>query len=245
MKDRVLGDTLAGNAQSTDSLTVGDLFCGAGGFSEGFRQAGFEVRWAIDNWVPAVATFQRNHPNTNVIAANMMTLNADDLEPVDVIIGSPPCTYFSMANRGGSGDKNQGLLLVKRFFEIVKDLAPAYWIMENVPPLHGTLSRELDGGIVSLANGNLEVPRLEVLVASTYGVPQARRRLFSGSYPAPSPVEDPNASTGTLKSVLVSLPDPCDGSPTSDRTFIDPLYPDIRAPESALTDHFDDQRFRL
>lgn len=35
-------------------MTVIDLFCGAGGFSEGFRQQGFEILQGIDCWEPAI-----------------------------------------------------------------------------------------------------------------------------------------------------------------------------------------------
>lgn len=40
-------------------LTVIDFFCGAGGFSEGFRQQGFEIIQGYDNWKPAIDTFRR------------------------------------------------------------------------------------------------------------------------------------------------------------------------------------------
>src|SRR6266436_8039520 len=41
-----------------------DLFCGAGGITEGFRRAGFECLYAndIDCW--AIQTFRANHPTT-------------------------------------------------------------------------------------------------------------------------------------------------------------------------------------
>ena len=37
------------------NMKVADFFCG-GGFSEGFRQAGFEIVFAVDKWEPAVNT---------------------------------------------------------------------------------------------------------------------------------------------------------------------------------------------
>ena len=43
-------------------LRVVDLFCGAGGFSEGFRQAGFQILAGVDNWQVATSTFKANHP---------------------------------------------------------------------------------------------------------------------------------------------------------------------------------------
>lgn len=40
-----------------------DLFCGCGGFSRGFQQAGFNVRFGIDLWEDAVTTYKHNFPN--------------------------------------------------------------------------------------------------------------------------------------------------------------------------------------
>ncbi|MEK6620362.1 MAG: DNA cytosine methyltransferase, partial [Chloroflexota bacterium] len=48
-------------------LSCADLFCGAGGFSEGFRQAGFRVTTAVDLWRPAALTHQKEHPDTEVL----------------------------------------------------------------------------------------------------------------------------------------------------------------------------------
>ena len=43
-----------------EKFTVLDLFCGAGGFSEGFRQQGFDIVLGVDNWQPAIDTFNHN-----------------------------------------------------------------------------------------------------------------------------------------------------------------------------------------
>lgn len=42
------------------NLTVIDFFCGAGGFSEGFKQQGFDIIQGVDNWKPAIDTFNHN-----------------------------------------------------------------------------------------------------------------------------------------------------------------------------------------
>ena len=44
-------------------LNLIDLFCGAGGFSLGFEQAGFESVLAIDKWEDAVKTYNHNRKN--------------------------------------------------------------------------------------------------------------------------------------------------------------------------------------
>ncbi len=60
---------------SNQKLKVIDFFCGGGGFSEGFRQAGFDVIWAVDNWLPAVITHQENHPESKTIQDDVIRLS--------------------------------------------------------------------------------------------------------------------------------------------------------------------------
>tara|TARA_E500000178_G_C16834974_1_gene667860 strand:- start:640 stop:855 length:216 start_codon:yes stop_codon:yes gene_type:complete len=55
----------------THNYTVVDFFCGAGGFSEGFHQAGFDVIFALDNWKIAIETHKINHPNCNSVVKNI------------------------------------------------------------------------------------------------------------------------------------------------------------------------------
>lgn len=226
-------------------LTVGDMFCGAGGFAEGFRQAGFRIAWAVDNWKSAVRTFKKNHRTTRVIPEDVMELNLGALEPVDVLIGSPPCTHFSLANRGGNGDRAAGMKYVIRFFEAVQVLKPRYWIMENVPNLGPEIEQILDGDHVGLSHGAIVIPRREVLLASEYGAPQTRKRLFCGAYPIPEKV-DPSTlgSRATLGGVLGEIPAPChqEGRPTEVQ---DPIYPFLRVPHASLRAHYDDERWSL
>ena len=79
--------------------TVIDFFCGAGGFSEGFRQQGFEIIKGVDHWIPAVQTFNHNfglndEPRNILDYWESIDL-INDLPDSDVIIGSPPCVSFS------------------------------------------------------------------------------------------------------------------------------------------------------
>lgn len=123
-------------------LTIGDIFCGAGGFSEGFRQAGFKIKWALDNWPPAAETFEKNQ-GVKVIPDNIFETDFKALERVDVLIGGPPCQNFSLAKNGGNGDAKEGMKLVLKFLEAVSELQPRYWIMENVPNLQKTLMNHI------------------------------------------------------------------------------------------------------
>ena len=102
-----------------DELTVLDLFCGAGGFSEGFRQQGFTILLGIDNWKPAIDTYNHNF-DLDCKVQNMLEFNAsvekiEALPNTAIIIGSPPCVSFSNSNRSGKADKSMGIKLIKAF----------------------------------------------------------------------------------------------------------------------------------
>ena len=127
-------------------MRVADFFCGGGGFSEGFRQAGFDIVFAVDKWAPAVKTYQGNKPGVNVIQDDVIRISRlpdDEFEALipdsEVIIGSPPCQSFSHSNKSGNGDKSIGIQLIEAYLRIIarKKFKPGsalrYWVLENVP----------------------------------------------------------------------------------------------------------------
>lgn len=176
-------------------LTVSDFFCGAGGFSEGFHQAGFNVVFALDNWKPAKETHDLNHPNCKCIQKNILDIKPnefDDIVPdTDVIIGSPPCVSFSNSNKSGKADKTLGLKLIEKFLQIVswkiKKGTCKYWIMENVPNSKNFIKSVYTWKELNLPGEgpDLQIPNINVLIASDYGTPQDRKRCICGNYPMP------------------------------------------------------------
>src|SRR5947209_4175544 len=98
-------------------LTVLDLFCGAGGFSEGFRQQGFVIEAGIDRWRPATETFGHNFGVNStvqdILSFHRSIKKIEALPDTDVILGSPPCVSFSNSNASGKADKRSGILLTK------------------------------------------------------------------------------------------------------------------------------------
>src|SRR6202035_4663593 len=83
-----------------DQLTVVDLFAGAGGLSEGFRQAGFSIVAASDNDPDAAATFAKNFPEARFIVGDIRAKAIkeqilDTARNASVLVGGPPCQAFS------------------------------------------------------------------------------------------------------------------------------------------------------
>jgi DNA (cytosine-5)-methyltransferase 1 len=251
--DAIVHHAWVGKYPSTSTLrlpglTVIDLFCGAGGFSEGFRQMGFEVTFAVDNWKPAVQAYKLNHRETEVIQADIESLDPHLFPKPDVIIGSPPCTEFSSSKRGGSGDFGKGLRLVTAYLKFVQVLEPRWWLMENVPRLLKVLPRRVGLHQTDAAEDALiEVPRRDVFNSADFGVPQRRLRLISGRYPTPIPTHyyhsictlDYNLCKPwvPMREVIDALPNPIEDVP-KEEIVQDPNYDSLSVPAQQLEDHF-------
>ncbi len=85
-------------------LTTIDLFCGAGGITEGFRRAGFKCLYANDFMAEAINTFSYNHPGTWADCRSIEEVNPGEIRSelkirkgeLDVLVGGPPCQGFSI-----------------------------------------------------------------------------------------------------------------------------------------------------
>lgn len=183
-------------------LTVIDFFCGAGGFSEGFRQLGFEIIQGYDNWLPAINThnhnFETNSKVKNILDFKSSIEEIEALPNTDVIIGSPPCVSFSSSNKSGKADKSFGLELIQCFLRIVavkkhqKNSVLKAWYMENV-----VNSKKYLNDIYTFEDLNLEtwaqqnninplsealnlLDNTTIINSADYGSFQARKRAVSG-----------------------------------------------------------------
>lgn len=192
-------------------LNVIDLFCGCGGLSLGFEQAGFNILLGIDMWKDALQTFEHNHKNGRTLCADLANLSAIDVdnainhEKVDVIIGGPPCQGFSIAGkRIVDDDRNK---LYKSFVRMVDHFQPTAFVLENVPNIlsigYGIVRDAIIKDFSDLGY-NVET---KVLTASDYGVPQNRRRaifvgLKHGTFDFDIPVVSHKVTTGEALSDL-------------------------------------------
>ncbi|RYZ76648.1 MAG: DNA cytosine methyltransferase, partial [Proteobacteria bacterium] len=218
-------------------MTVIDFFCGAGGFSEGFRQAGFDVIWAVDLWQLAVDTHRANHPDCITIREDVISLSNlsddkfDELIPdSDIIVGSPPCTAFSNSNRSGKGDKKKGVELIEAYLRIVarkkfkKNSQLKYWILENVPQAQSFIKPVYKASDLGL-KGNFSLHTIGdnsgVYDAKYFGVPSSRQRFFCGDFPRPAPTIRKDEELIPLKNITGALGSPMEKLHTN---ITDPIY---------------------
>ena len=166
-------------------LTTIDLFAGAGGLTEGFRQAGAHCLFANDNNQDAVATFKRNHPGTQATSDPIEDINPSCVRKslglsrgeLDVIVGGPPCQGFSINAPCRFIDDPRNNLF-KNYIEFVDEFRPKTLLFENVT---GMLSLE-KGSVFQRIINELEsrgyLCEAKILFAPHYGVPQERWRLI-------------------------------------------------------------------
>lgn len=229
-------------------MRVVDFFCGGGGFSEGFRQAGFDIVFAVDKWEPAVKTYKGNKPHVNVIQDDVIriaSLPDDEFEALvpdsEVIIGSPPCQSFSHSNKSGNADKSLGIKLIEAYLRIIarKKFKPnsilRYWVLENVPAVKSYIKEEYSAADLGLEGDFILRPHDGAsgkYNAKFFGAPTNRERYLCGEFP--KPIETHNESNVvTLKKVLDSLGDPL----RKDNAFITDInYPDLSIECQQVTD---------
>ncbi|MCD9185167.1 MAG: DNA (cytosine-5-)-methyltransferase [Pyrinomonadaceae bacterium] len=185
-----------------ENKTFIDLFAGAGGMSEGFRMKNFNLLGAVEIEKNYFETFKRNHLESDqefLLVGDITKTEVKEKiksisnhQKVGLVIGGAPCQGFSYAGwRNPEDTRNQ---LFKEFFEIVRDMRPEMFVMENVT------------GILTMRNGKVikEITKVfaEIgyqvnlpfkLNAEDYGVPQKRRRIFI---------------IGTRKNICIAPPNP-------------------------------------
>jgi DNA (cytosine-5)-methyltransferase 1 len=157
-------------------ITAIDLFSGCGGLSLGFQKAGIEIVAAMDNWNIALDIYQENfdHPvieqdlNDEVGAVKIIQKMLPEM-----IIGGPPCQDFSSAGKRSINGNRANLTY--NFANIVCDIKPQWFVMENVPRI--TKSQIFKDISKQFLRSNYGLSSI-VLNASLCNVPQSRSRFF-------------------------------------------------------------------
>jgi DNA (cytosine-5)-methyltransferase 1 len=160
---------------------VVDLFSGAGGIAEGFRQAGYRVIAGSDVDPDAMATFARNFPEAETVHGDIRIPAIHErvaaaAKYADVIVGGPPCQAFSQMRNHTRVIDDPRNSLYREFVSIVGQSRPRAFLMENVTGLDQMGVREQIISDLTL-DGEYNV-RAQVIDAADFGVPQTRKRLF-------------------------------------------------------------------
>jgi len=118
-------------------LTIGSLFSGIGGLELGLQRglsaAGVPTRtiWQVEQNDYCRRILSRHWPRAERYA-DVRTVTASSVHPVDVLCGGFPCQDLSVAGKqaGLEGDRSG---LFYEMARIVREIRPRIWIMENVP----------------------------------------------------------------------------------------------------------------
>lgn len=167
------------------ALTTIDLFCGAGGLTEGFRQAGFKCLYGNDAMAEAVQTFSHNHPSVWADGRSIEDISPAEIRKIlkirrgelDVLVGGPPCQGFSInaPDRFLCDPRNK---LFKDYVRFLDEFQPSAFVLENVPGLLSIAEGKIfDQILQELKSLGYEVT-YRILFAAHYGVPQERWRLI-------------------------------------------------------------------
>lgn len=197
-----------------------DLFCGCGGLSWGFQEAGFRSLVAVDIDAAALRTHARNIHGPvwcGPVEQFARSLERGDttLGPVDVVTGGPPCQGFSPLGRMSAkgprrarhSDMNQ---LWRDFLRVVELLQPRVFVTENVPEF--IRSDQFECYREEVTRLGYLGPAALVLRADEYGVAQKRRRAICISARETSPfLPPPTGEQLTVQDAIGHLPRRPDG----------------------------------
>ncbi|MEN3538363.1 DNA cytosine methyltransferase [Microbispora sp. ZYX-F-249] len=208
-------------ALTTEAITVIDLFAGAGGLAQGFKQArlGYQTVFAVEIDPAAARTFKQNF-GCPVYDGPIEKVSDEDYPKADVIIGGPPCQGFSPLGRDRD-DASRAVLneLWQQYLRAVRLVRPKAFVIENVPEFQKSAQF---ARLLQLMETDKELKDYKfgygVLNAADYGVPQNRRRgIFVAvrdveevPWP-PEPTHGPNSPNNTpyvsLSATIADLPD--------------------------------------
>ncbi|WP_231619548.1 DNA cytosine methyltransferase [Fictibacillus sp. 5RED26] len=163
--------------------TVIDMFCGCGGLSRGFLDAGYDVLLGIDNNKSALKTFKENHDGAIAMDGDLFQgstilemAHLTDNKSIDLIIGGPPCQGFSLTGKRDENDERNTLF--QSMVNAVGFFQPKAFVLENVPGLATLYNGKAKENIIKEFSNLGYTINSKVLYAPDYGIPQIRKRLF-------------------------------------------------------------------
>lgn len=200
----------------SNNLKAVDFFCGAGGVTSGFRDAGIEVLGGIDFDPSCKETYEKNNPGSEFIEKNIaeytpvelqkhlnLNINDNDL----IFVGCSPCQYYSTVNKGPKDKSAKGKLLLENFQQFVEHFKPGYIFIENVPGLKRDAESPLAKFKEFLRENNYAF-KDNILNAKYFGVPQNRRRYVLLATRVSKTLFFPQEDKTILRTVRDAIGDP-------------------------------------
>ncbi|MDH5402937.1 MAG: DNA cytosine methyltransferase [Candidatus Heimdallarchaeota archaeon] len=167
-------------------MNIVDLFCGGGGSSAGFHQAGFTTEFAVDLAEHCIDTFKLNFGDV-VHKKDVSKLRYQEIErflskPPTIVTASPPCEPFTSANQNRIFDPFDRLYsdetgrLMLHAIRLIADLNPEYYFIENVKGILDGENQELLRE--EIIDSGLSPPYFNIIEAERWGVPSKRTRVI-------------------------------------------------------------------
>lgn len=191
-----------------------DLFCGAGGMTQGLFQAGFNPVASVEVNPIASATYRRNFPQCNHFCGEIeqfspdLVLNQLNSSPVHLIVGGPPCQGFSVAGKRDPNDPRNRLF--QEFVRVVSQVRPWYVVIENVPGIltlqKGAIKQAICEALEAIGYSNVSIAILE---SADYGVPQIRPRaiFIANRFGMDNPYPKPQLTSEQYKPIESAISD--------------------------------------
>jgi DNA (cytosine-5)-methyltransferase 1 len=162
--------------------TAADLFAGAGGSTQGLKQAGYKVLAAIEFDDACAGSYRKNHKTTKLIERDITEITPTGLlekmglerGQLDLLNACPPCQGFSSLGTTDADDHRNDL--VSTVLDFISAIRPKAFILENVPGL--ARDRRMKALLSQARVAGYGVKTYE-LNATDFGVAQNRRRLIA------------------------------------------------------------------
>jgi DNA (cytosine-5)-methyltransferase 1 len=188
-------------------MKILDLFCGAGGFSYGFKPYIDDIHLAIDFDASALETYRLNFPNSKTWLTDIHNLHSIQIEEVlngspDVIIASPPCEEFSKASSTSERSAAERVYgtgsakLVLDAIRIIGDLTPKVFVIENVAALLNAGGKEIIKK--EFKHVDINDVYINIIRAHQHGTPSRRLRVFLSNIRLRPPRKAPPTVTETI-----------------------------------------------
>ncbi len=169
------------------NIKVASFFCGCGGsdlgllggfsyLNEYYEKLSFDIQYAVDIDKYAVQTYNKNfkHP---AICDDIKNININQLDDFDLLLGGFPCQSFSTVNPNKDTNDDRANLY-KELVKILHIKKPKFFICENVKGLMTLQKGEILKKVIDGFEDSGYHIQYKLLLASNFGIPQKRERLF-------------------------------------------------------------------